>query len=308
MAATMPQGMGLENNKPGPRQALHALLPEEREQIKALIRQEAYADLSHRALTVTAWDKGLCFVSFSSMYQVMRAEQLTGPRGVHRWHNGLQSTPVRKELTGPNQRWCWDISYLLTHERGIFLYLYLLLDEYSRKVIHWLVSWNQRAVESCELLENGLIEENILDRDESERPEVINDRGRQMKAKGIRRLLEDHQMPQIFIRPRTPNDNPFIESAFSTVKRASEYPGRFLDRDEAETYFQRYFHWYNTCHYHSGIEYVTPEQAHRGWQEEIVAERQKKLIQQRQLRKEVNRSHRKSSREKLSVEVNEFVV
>jgi len=60
-----------------------------------------------------------------------------------------------------------------------------------------------------------------------------------------------------FARPRTPNDNPFIESAFSTVKRAPEYPGRFLDDDQAVAYFNRYFTWYDTEHYHSGIDYVT---------------------------------------------------
>ena len=49
-----------------------------------------------------------------------------GPGGAH---NGNAKAPVRKDLTGPNQRWCWDISYLLTFQKGVFLYLYLLLDE-----------------------------------------------------------------------------------------------------------------------------------------------------------------------------------
>ena len=71
-------------------------------------------------------------------------------------------------------------------------------------------------------------------------------------------------MPQLFTRPRTPNDNPFIESAFSTVKRAPEYPGRFLDNHEANAYFARYFNWHDTEHYHSGIDYVTPQQARGG--------------------------------------------
>ena len=114
------------------------------------------------------------------------------------------------------------------------------------------------------LLEGGLVEENILDLPEDQRPELINDRGRQMKAKPIRRLCEDHDMPQLFARPRTPNDNPFIESAFSTVKRAPEYPGRFLDDHEANASFARYFNWYDTEHYYSGIDYVTPQQAHGG--------------------------------------------
>jgi len=160
----------------------------------------------------------------------------------------------------------------------------LLLDEHSRKAIAWLVSWHQTAKEAQCLLEEGLINENILDLPEGQRPEVINDRGRQMKAKPIKRMFEDHHMPQLFSRPRTPNDNPFVESLFSTVKRAQAYPSRFLDRKQATEYFDRYFPWYNTKHLHSG-----PEQCHRGFRQQIVARRKADLNNQRRFRKEVNR-------------------
>ncbi|MBM3851126.1 MAG: transposase family protein [Verrucomicrobia bacterium] len=81
----------------------------------------------------------------------------------------------------------------------------------------WPIAWTQTAEESRWLLEGGLTDQNILDLPEDQRPEIINDRGRQMKAKPIQRLCEDHGMPQLFSRPRTPNDNPFIESALMTV-------------------------------------------------------------------------------------------
>ena len=100
-------------------------------------------------------------------------------------HNGRSLAPVRKVLTGPNQRWCWDISYLLTLEKGIYLYLYVVLDEFSRKAIQWRISWVQTAEQARLLLESGLLQENILDLPEDQRPEVINDRGRQMKATPI---------------------------------------------------------------------------------------------------------------------------
>ena len=69
-------------------------------------------------------------------------ENLMAMRGSQRQHNGRSIPPVRKEITGPNQRWCWDISYLPIYEKRVFLYLYLLLDECSRKAIAWRVSWN----------------------------------------------------------------------------------------------------------------------------------------------------------------------
>jgi len=282
-------GSGLHDAKPGVQAPLHRLLPEEKEKVLEMARREEYADMSHRILTVTAWDNELFYLSFSSTYRILSAHGLSSSRRGHRPHNGNSIAPVRKELTGPNQRWCWDISYLLTEEKGVFLYLYLLLDEYSRKAINWLISWMQSAREAKMLLDGGMVNENILDLPEDERPEVVNDRGRQMKAKSVKRLFEDHHMPQLFARPRTPNDNPFIESSFSTAKRHPDYPGRFLDRESALRYFNGYIAWYNTEHYHSGIEYVTPEQAHLGQRKSIVAERKRNLEKQRLLRKEQNR-------------------
>jgi putative transposase len=283
------EGHGLEDLKPGPQYPSHKLLAEEKTAVLRMAKKEEYADLSHRILAVTAWDLNMFFVSFSSVYRILRSANMMVMRGIHKPHNGRSIAPDRKEITGANQRWCWDISYLSTHERGIFLYLYLLLDEYSRKAISWLISWHQTALEARYLLEEGLINENILDLPEDQRPEIINDRGRQMKAKSIKSMFEDHNMPQLFARPRTPNDNPFVESLFGTVKTAPQYPGRFLDREEAIGYFNRYFPWYNKEHLHSGIGYVTPEQCHNGLREGILARRKKNLKQQQYFRKEVNR-------------------
>lgn len=284
------RGQGLGNGKPGPARPCHRLLEEERTAVVAVARGESYVDLSHRILAVRAWDEGLFFMSFSSVYRIMSSEGLMSMRGPRGPHNGRSLPPVRREITGANQRWCWDISYLKTYERGLYLYLYLVLDEFSRKAIHWVVSWHQRAEEARELLEGGLIAENILDLPEEKRPEIINDRGRQMKARSIKSMFQLHGMPQLFSRPRTPNDNPFVESAFGTLKSAPQYPGRFLDRNEAIRYFERYFPWYNTEHLHSGIDYVTPDQCHRGLRDQIVAERRRKLAAQQQLRKQVNRT------------------
>lgn len=281
-------GKDLRNGTPGPRHPLHRLLPEEQQAIIAMAIQENFSDFSHRTLTVTAGDEGLFYASFSSVYRTLCDAGLMAMRGPHRGHTGHSIAPVRREITGPNQRWSWDISYLPTFERGLFLYLYLLLDEYSRRVIYWLISWRQRAQEARHLIEQGLILENILDVPEDQRPEIINDRGAQMKAKPIRKLFEDLHMPQLFARPRTPNDNPFVESLFGTVKTDHRYPGQFRDLEDSCQYFDPYFQWYNTEHLHSGIDYVTPDQCHRGLRDAIVAARKERLKKQQQLRKEVN--------------------
>jgi putative transposase len=177
----------------------------------------------------------------------------------------------------------------MTFQKGECLYLCLLLDEYSRRAVQWRTAWHQPAGEYRLLLEGGLQDENVLDLPEGASPKIITDRGRQMKANPIQRLCGEHGMPQLFARPRTPNDSPFIESAFSTVKRATEYPGRFLDVEKAVEYFQRYFTWYNTEHYHSSIGYLTPEEAHQGLMAEILERRRLQKLSQRRRRLEENR-------------------
>ena len=210
--------LSLADRTPGPKAALHRMLPEEIAQIVALAGSESYADLSHRMLAVTAWDQGLFTASFSTVYRVLKERNLMGARAPGGAHNGNSKAPVRKDLSGPNQRWCWDISYLLTFQKGVYLYLYLLLDEWSRKAVQWRVSWHQTAEESRRLLEGGLLEQNILDLPEAQRPELINDRGRQMKAKPIRQLCEDHQMPHLFARPRTPSVPKRSKSALGVLR------------------------------------------------------------------------------------------
>ena len=283
------RGQNLGNAKPGSLKPPHRLLEEERLKIIEAAKKTEYADFSHRILTVTAWEQNMFFVSFSTVYRVLCSEGLMSQRGHQRQHNGRSIAPYRRPLSGPNQRWCWDISYLHTYEKGLYLYLYLLLDEYSRRAISWIVSWRQDSATARRLLDDGLVRENILDLAEEERPEIFNDRGRQMKAKSVRKLLEDHAMPQIFARPRTPDDNPFVESAFGSTKRFHKYPGRFLDQQDAQGYFSEYFCWYNESHYHSGIDFVTPQQAHAGMREQIVAQRRQKLDRQRRYRQEINR-------------------
>jgi transposase InsO family protein len=254
------RGLGLQDRRLGPTEPLHKLLPEETSQIVAMAKDEQYADLSHRIVALTAADKGLFQASFSTVYRVLRKEGFMTARGAWLGHNGHSKPPVRNKLTGPNQRWCWDISYLMTHQKGQYLYLYLLLNEWSRKTIQWRISCAQTAGESRWLLEGGLTgpyrDPNVVQTIDLRTPLVLgfvtfkvpssespaSDRGRQMSAKPIQRLPVDHGMPQFLSHLRTPNDNPFIESAFSTAKRAPEYPGRFLDDREAVTSFTRCFH------------------------------------------------------------------
>jgi len=278
----------LKDGKSGPVHAPHALLVEERAAIVVLAKEEAYVDDSHRILTAKGVDAGILSVSSSSVYRVMRQEGLTTDRSGRSHRSGNSRKPDRPKLTGPSQRWCWDISYLNTLVSGVYLYLYVLLDEYSRKVVAYRVSWHQTHREGMELIEEGLEKEGLT-KEQVEVMSLCNDRGTQMKAKPFKKMIEDLGINHLFSRPRTPNDNPFVESLFSTVKSAPEYPREFTDDIDAYTYFTAYFEHYNNVRLHGKIGYVTPVQRHTGEDKAILERRRVRLENARTERLRRNR-------------------
>jgi putative transposase len=278
----------LSDVSPGPIHAPHALLDTERAAVLEMALDERYVDDSHRVLTAKAADYGLFHVSASTVYKVMRQSNLTADRCNRSWKSGRSTEPDRPVLTGPNQRWCWDISYIRTNVKGTFLYLFVMLDEYSRKVVAWRITWHITYKEAMELLQESLENENLTDID-VQLPDLINDRGTQMKAKAFMKMCKTLGINQKFARPRTPNDNPFIESFFSTVKGYQTYPGCFINDIEAIVWFTAFFDFYNNERYHGKINFVTPVQRHNGQDTQIIERRIEKSKLARNTRLDQNR-------------------
>ena len=278
----------LHDRHPGPDLAPHRLLVEEKKTFIAFACSEANQDASARAVAYRAQDQEVLAISPSSAYRTLEAEGLMGQRGHARRSGRSTAAPVREELTGPNQRWCWDITYLRTIVKYQFLFLHVMLDEWSRKVVGWLIAGAESAVTGKLLMDRALGAEGLLD-ETRDLPIVINDRGAPMKAKVYRQFLQDLGVSQLFSRPRTPNDNPFVESFFRTTKYHPAYPDRFAGSQEAHSYFVWFFRWYNNEHLHSRIGNVPPALKHAGQADAILVQRRARLAEARSHRLEVNR-------------------
>lgn len=169
--------------------------------------------------------------------------------------------------------WSWDITYLKTRMRGRFLYLYVVMDIYSRYVVGWML-----AELECQELAKKLLSETIKKHNVVAGELTIHaDRGAAMKSQSVSELLQMLDVTRSHSRPRVSNDNPFSEAGFKTMKYSPHFPDRFADYSGAEAFCQRYFEWYNTEHYHTGIALLTPEQVHYGKAEEVLARRQATL-------------------------------
>ena len=99
------------------------------------------------------------FLSASSVRAILH-EQGLGNGRTGRRRGGAGVKPHRPdELTGANQCWCWDIGYLKIDILLVFWYLYVVIDEWSRKVIAWRVSRILAHREALGLLDDGIIQE-----------------------------------------------------------------------------------------------------------------------------------------------------
>lgn len=188
--------------------------------------------------------------------------------------------PRALTATQPNQIYTWDITYLPTQVKGIFLYLYLVMDIYSRKIVGWQV----HEEESGTLAGSLMID---ICRREAVRPDQVtlhSDNSSPMKGATMLATLQEPGVIPSFSRPSVSNDNPYSEALFPTLKYRPEYPEKpFAGLSSARIWVQGFVDWYNRDHLHSAIQFVTPEQRHTGEDIAILAKR-KRVYEQAKLK------------------------
>lgn len=258
--------------KPATVRPVNALTPTEHDAMHVAVAKAEWADLSCRELSIKILETQALYISHVAIWEYERSLGIAGNRGKRRLmgrHRG--EAPDTSFLKGPNQLWTWDYTKLPTGIPHRFWWLVTVEDQYSRKAVGWKVGTRAtvdlaQAAWDMALLAEALTAEAM--------PFSLSDRGPQMRSRAMGEFFQDLGVARLFARPRTPNDNPFIESLFSTVKTAPAYPEAFPLVQDAERYFFQFFKWYNTEHLHTRIGMVTPSQKHSGEWEGILAARE----------------------------------
>jgi putative transposase len=252
----------------------NALTASEAAAVVALIQSPQHADASCRELALALQNGPFpTYVSHVTVWEYQCALNCNGPRGRQVSQGQHRTAPDTDWVNGPNVLWDWDITYLHTLERGVFVFLYSLLDHWSRKNIAWLIGRQLSSALVQTLWDLGLINEDLLGQPASTWPKSLSDRGAQMRSRSTVTYFRKLGIEQLFSRPRTPNDNPYIESHFATIKTQPVFPGFFADPPEAETYFDQFYPWYNDVHPHTRLNMLTPTQVHSGQGPRLLAER-----------------------------------
>lgn len=112
------------------------LTPEERERILAVCNEPEFASLPPSQIVPKLADRGEYIASESSFYRVLHEAGQLHHRGRAQAPKKTKA-PTTHVAEGPNRVWSWDISWMPSRVRGLFWYLYLIEDIYSRKIVGW---------------------------------------------------------------------------------------------------------------------------------------------------------------------------
>jgi putative transposase len=240
----------------------------ERAGILNTANEAKFAKLPPSQIVPKLADEGIYLASESTFYRTLREEKQLSHRG--RAKAPKNKRPEAVLATEPNQLWSWDITYMSTTVKGMFFYLYLIMDVFSRKIVGWEVYAEESADYAARTLRKAYLREGVAGR-----PLILHsDNGSPMKGATMLGTMQNLGVMPSFSRPSVSNDNPYSESLFKTLKYHPGLPEKPFDTlDEARTWVAGFQHWYNEEHQHSAIKFVTPGQRHRGEDKKILNNR-----------------------------------
>jgi putative transposase len=246
-----------DRRKGAPKTVARKLSTEEENLVIQYACDSRFADATPYTIIPTLLDEGIYIASERTFYRLLKKYGLLHHRQKSR-AGRRHSKPKELKATGPNQVWSWDITYLKTEVRGIYLFAYVIVDVWSRKIVGWEIHDRESDEIAAAMFERVSRKKNIRG------VKLHSDNGNPMKGSTMIMMLYHLGVTPSFSRPRVSNDNPYSESLFKTLKYSRRYPECFKDLQSAGSWFAGFVHWYNYEHKHSSIGYVTPQERHLG--------------------------------------------
>lgn len=250
----------------------------EREEIVNFYR--AHTSDGYRRTAYMMLDLGLVAVSPATVYRVLseagvlnRAKRAPSSKG-----KGFEQ-PGR-----PHEHWHTDVSYL--NICGTFYYLISILDGYSRYIIHWEIR------ESMSEADVEIVIQRAREKYPEARPRMITDNGPQFVAKDFKEFIRLSGMTHVKTSLHYPQSNGKIERYHQSLKAECIRPKTPLSLEEARRFVEGFVEYYNHVRLHSAIGYVSPFDKMRGREEEIFTERDRRLEDARQRRRECRLAQR----------------
>ncbi|WP_293951783.1 DDE-type integrase/transposase/recombinase [uncultured Corynebacterium sp.] len=168
-----------------------------------------------------------------------------------------QVNPPQLHATAPYETLVWDITFLPGLHRGQSYALHCVLDLYSRAIVGWQIDTSPNANVAATLFRQIGADARAAGFTIST---IHSDNGRTMKSTAVKKICREIGAQRSYSRPHISDDNPHIESSFSTLKGDATYPKVFDDYAHAHQWVTGWVRFYNTIRYHPGLAHFTPDQ------------------------------------------------
>ena len=228
----------------------------------------------YRRLTYMMLDRNIVAVSPSSVYRVLSAAGL-----LRRWNteNSSKGKGFTQPLK-PHEHWHIDISYV--NLLGTFYYLCTILDGCSRYIVHWELrpAMIEQDVE--------IILQRAREKFPEAKPRIISDNGPQFIARDFKEFIRLTGMSHVRTSPFYPQSNGKLERYHKTIKSECIRPKVALSLEDARNQIADYISFYNDERLHSAIGYIAPKVKLEGRDTQIFKERDQKLENAREARKQ----------------------
>jgi transposase InsO family protein len=237
---------------------------EEDTEVRSVIQQVALQHrrrYGYRRVTAELKRRGM-LVNHKRVARIMREDNLLAvqPKEFVTTTDSSEALEVylnlsrRMRLNSVDQLWVADITYIRV--RAEFVYLAVILDGYSRKVVGWKLDRALTSRLAAEALESAIDVRRPL-------PGVVHhsDRGVQYTSPEYVAILKLHGMVQSMSRPANPYDNASCESFIKTLKREEIYANKYRDLEDLHSHIEEFIDgYYNQRRLHSALGYQTPEE------------------------------------------------
>ena len=253
----------------------NAALPQEKQAIIDFALknpQEGYKRLAWMMV-----DEGVAYFSPSAVYNLLAEKDL-----LYRFKRSDQSPGTYNfKPQKSHDQWHVDIMYL--HVRGNWFFLVVIIDAYSRYVVHWDLLLNMTSREV------NLVIQQALEKYPGVKPRIVSDNGIQFTSKDFKSLIKAFSLKEIKIRVKHPESNGISERFYGLTRQeglAAASPANYY---EAKTVLGSWVDRYNHRRLHSSLNYLRPVDYFAGEPEKLLKIRQEKLVQARERRVEVNK-------------------
>jgi transposase InsO family protein len=228
-----------------------------------------HEDLTPRELAVKYTDERRYFVSESSAYRILKAEDLiTAPA-----HVVIRAADeFRDKTTRPNELWQTDFTYLKVIGWGWF-YLSTILDDYSRYIVAWKLCTSMKAGDVTDTLELALEASGCAHATVVRRPRLLSDNGSSYVAADLADYLEDKGMDHVRGAPHHPQTQGKIERWHQTMKNRVLLENYFLPSD-LERKIAAFVDHYNNRRYHESLGNLAPVDVYHGRGAQILKRRE----------------------------------